>query len=60
MLFQKSVLIILHDKLLRPQNGMTQFDVSLASLAPGDYHIALVATSHAGEAKTGLNIRVTG
>jgi hypothetical protein len=42
-----------------PAPGVTQFDLPLASLAPGDYTIALTATSAAGEARAAFVLSIT-
>jgi hypothetical protein len=41
-------------------DGILQYDVPLASLAPGEYRIELTATTETATAREAIRFRVTG
>jgi VWFA-related protein len=43
-----------------PASGVTQFDLPLASFAPGDYFLVVTATGAAGAAEQRVSLKITG
>jgi VWFA-related protein len=43
-----------------PQHGVTQFDLQLAPLAPGDYYLHVIATGTSGKVEQRIGFRITG
>jgi hypothetical protein len=43
-----------------PQDGVTQFDLPLAPLAPGDYFLHVTATGPSGKAEERVGFKITG
>jgi hypothetical protein len=43
-----------------PQDGVTQFDLPLAPLAPGDYFLHVIATGQSGKAEERIEFKITG
>ena len=41
-------------------NGVTQFDLQLAPLAPGDYYLHVIATGASGKVEERIGFRITG
>jgi hypothetical protein len=43
-----------------PQDGVTQFDLPLAALAPGDYYLHVTAKGASGVVEQRLSFKITG